>query len=79
MKQHLTVSEYQEIASRVRLMQELYWDIFRGMTGRFPKNGKTIRKLLRLDATITSLYYQMEYEFFQDYPEKELKDFGRKQ
>ena len=79
MKRRLTVDEYQEIASRIRLMQELYWDIFRGMTGRFPKNGEAIRKLIKMGDTITSLYYQVEDEFFQDYPEKELKDFGRKQ
>ena len=78
MKQYLTVEEYQEIANRIKLMQELYWDIFHGLTGRFPKNGKTIQRMLKLDKTISSLYYQVEDEFFRDYPEKELKDFGRK-
>ena len=78
MKQYLTVEEYQEIANRIKLMQELYWDIFHGLTGRFPKNGKTIQRMLKLDKTISSLYYQVEDEFFRDYPEKELKDFGSK-
>ena len=79
MKQHLTVDEYQEIANRIKLMQEVYRDIFHATSGRFPKNGQTIQKMLRMGDAIASLYYQVEYEFFHDYPEKGLKDFGRKQ
>ena len=77
MKKRLSADEYAIAAKQLRTMKDIYWDLFRTMNGRFPKNSKTTKKLLKLDDAITDLYYQTEDEFFKDFPEKELKDFGK--
>lgn len=65
----LSPDEYHEVAAKIRAMKDIYWDVFHDMTGRFPKNSRTIRKLLKLDDAITSLYYQAESEYFKDNPD----------
>ena len=77
MKTRLSPSEYNSVANDLKTMKDIYWEVFRAMTRRFPKNSRTIKKLLKLDRSLTELYYQTEDEFFKDYPEKELKDFGK--
>ena len=77
MKPRLSETEYNEVTGKLIEMRELYRETFKIMTGRFPKNGQAIRKLLTLGNVIDALYYQTEEEFFRDYPEKELRDFGK--
>lgn len=77
MKKRLSADEYSIAAKRLRTMKDIYWDLFHTMNGHFPKNSKTTKKLLKLDDAITDLYCQTEDEFFKDFPEKELKDFGK--
>ena len=76
--QRLSGEEYKNLAQEIKLMQEIYWDVFRAVRGRYPKNSKIMKKLLALDGALYELYYQMEQEFFKDYPDKELRDYGKR-
>ena len=73
----LSKEQYKSVADKLRTMQRIYWDTFHMVSGNFPKNGKAVRALLAIDKDITRLYYQMQEEFFKDYPEEELSDYGR--
>ena len=73
----LSKEQYKSVADKLRTMQRIYWDTFHMVSGNFPKNSKAVKALLAIDRDITRLYYQMQEEFFKDYPEEELHDYGR--
>lgn len=75
MKKRLSEAEYKEVAQYIRTMGECYWEAFRMTTGHFPKNGKTIRRLLALNRAWMEFDYAMEDEFFRDFPEKKLAEY----
>ena len=76
MKARLSVNEYNEIGEYLKTMTETYWEVFRLVTGHFPKNSKTIKNLLALDVALRKLSHQMEEEFFEDNPTLGLRDYG---
>lgn len=73
----LSKAQYGSVADKLRTMQRIYWDTFHMVSGNFPKSSKTVKSLLAIDRDITRLYCQMQDEFFKDYPEEELKYYGR--
>ena len=77
MKQRLSESEYLAVASEMRSLQDTYWRVFRMMTGHFPKSDKTIQDLIALNVAIMKLDYQLEHEFFKDFPDKNLRDYRK--
>ena len=77
MKERLSEDEYLVLAKEIKTMQDNYWRVFRMMTGHFPKNERTIQNLIALNVAIMKLDYQVEHEFFQDFPEKNLQDYRK--
>lgn len=77
MKTRLSESEYLAVASEMRSLQDTYWRVFRMMTGHFPKSDKTIQNLIALNVAIMKLDYQLEHEFFKDFPDKNLRDYRK--
>ena len=76
LKKRLSKEEYQTLAKKQRAMKDIYWEVFRIMTGCFPKNSKAIKKLLSVDNATSSLYYETELEFFRDFPDSGPPDFS---
>ena len=62
-KKRLSKDEYRELSRDINAMRDLYWKIFRQMTGRFPKNSKAIKSLLRTNVALMSLDFDVEAEF----------------
>lgn len=79
MKKRLSDYEYLALAREIRAMRDNYWRAFRIMTGHFPKNGRAIRRLLALNIALMNLDYQVETEFFKDFPDKKLSDYRFKE
>ena len=77
MKKRLSAEEYYEVAAKIKEMHDTYWQVFRMTTGHFPKNDRTIRNLLALNVALMKLDYQLEHEFFKDYPDKNLQDYRK--
>lgn len=77
MKERLSEDEYMVLANEIKTMQDNYWRVFRMMTGRFPKSERTIQNLIALNVALMKLDYQVEHEFFQDFPEKNLRDYRK--
>ena len=77
MKKRLSESEYLALADEICSLRDNYWRVFGMTTGHFPKNSETIRYLLSLDTAIMKLDYQLEDEFFKDFPDKKLNDYRR--
>jgi len=71
----LSKQEYATIAQNIKTMREIYWDTFLMINGKFPKNEKTMRSKWDLDRTLSRTYYQLEREFFKDYPEAKQSDY----
>ena len=63
MKKRLSKDEYNELSRDIKAIRDLYWKIFRQMTGRFPKNSKAIKSLLRTNLALMSLAFDVEAEF----------------
>ena len=61
-KKRLSKDEYRELSRDIKAMRELYWKIFRQMTGRFPKNSKAIKSLLRTNVALMSLETEIQNE-----------------
>ena len=77
MKKRLSAEEYHEIAADIRTMNDTYWRVFRMVTGHFPKSDRTIQNLIALNVAIMKLDYQLEHEFFKDFPDKNLQDYRK--
>ena len=77
MKERLSEDEYLVLAKELKTMQDNYWRVFRMMTGRFPKSERTIQNLIALNVALMKLDYQVEHEFFRDFPEKNLQDYRK--
>lgn len=77
MKTRLSAEEYREVASKIKIMQDTYWQVFRMVTGHFPKSDRTIQNLIALNVAIMKLDYQMEDEFFKDFPDMDLQDYRK--
>ena len=70
-KKRLSKDEYRELNRDIKAITELYWKIFRQMTGRFPKNSKAIKSLLRTNLALMSLDFDVGREFLNDFPNEE--------
>lgn len=77
MKERLSEDEYLVLANELKTMQNNYWRVFRIMTGRFPKSERTIQNLIALNVALMKLDYQVEDEFFKDFPDRELRDYRK--
>jgi hypothetical protein len=75
MKPRLSNKDYCILSQMLITSRELQSDMFQLVNGKFPKYSKTMRKLLKLENAISDLYFQLEDEFFRDYPE-EVQDYG---
>ena len=71
----LSKEQYATIAQNIKTMREIYWDTFLMINGKFPKNEKTMRSFWDLERGLSRAYYQMEHEFFRDYPEAKQSDY----
>ena len=71
----LSREQYATIANNIRTMREIYWDTFLMINGKFPKNDKTMRSMWDLERTLSRTYYQLEREFFRDFPEAKQSDY----
>ena len=78
MKDRLSEDQYMALAKEIKTMQDTYWRVFRMMTGHFPKSEKAIQYLIALNVAIMKLDYQVEHEFFRDFPDKNLQDYRRR-
>ena len=67
-KKRLSKDEYRELRRNIKSMQALYSTVFSQMTGRFPKNSKAIKSLLKTNEVLMSLDFDVEREFFNDFP-----------
>ena len=61
-KKRLSKDEYRELSRDINAMRDLYWKVFRQMTGRFPKNSKAIQSLLRTNVALMSLETEIQNE-----------------
>ena len=77
MKKRLSESEYLALANEIRSLRDNYSRVFNMVTGHFPKSDKTIQYLLSLNVAIMKLDYQLEDEFFKDFPDKKLSDYRK--
>lgn len=71
----LSREQYKKIANNIKIMREIYWDTFLIINGKFPKNDKTMRSMWDLERNLSRTYYQLEREFFKDYPEAKQSDY----
>ena len=71
----LSREQYATIANNIKTMREIYWDTFLMINGKFPKNEKTMRSMWDLERTLSRTYYQLEREFFRDFPEAKQSDY----
>ena len=71
----LSKEEYATIAENIKTMREIFWDTFLMIDGKFPKNDKTMRSMWDLERNLSRTYYQLEREFFKDYPEAKQSDY----
>ena len=71
----LSRAQYATIANNIKTMREIYWDTFLMINGKFPKNEKTMRSMWDLERTLSRTYYQLEREFFRDFPEAKQSDY----
>ena len=76
-KKRLSKDEYRKLNRDIKVITELYWKIFRQMTGRFPKNSKAIKSLLRVNLALMSLDFDVGREFLNDFPNEEVNDYGK--
>lgn len=76
MQPRLPKEDYCILAHMLVTSRELQNDMFDMVRGKFPKNSKAIRKLIKMESAISAAYYQLETEFFRDYPEEEEPDYG---
>ena len=74
-KMRLSKEEYAAIAEGLKTMREIFWDSFLVVNGKFPKNDKTMRSFWDLERSLSRTYYQMEREFFRDYPEARQSEY----
>ena len=77
MKTRLSAEEYHEVAAKIKTIHDTYWQVFRIVTGHFPKSDSTIQNLIALNVAIMKLDYQLEDEFFKDFPDKNLQDYRK--
>jgi hypothetical protein len=71
----LSREQYKKIANNIKTMREIYWDTFLIINGKFPKNEKTMRSMWDLERNLSRTYYQLEREFFKDFPEAKQSDY----
>ena len=76
MRPRLSNDDYCTLAKMLMTARDTHLDMFHIMNGNFPKYSRTMRKLLKLETAISELYFQLEDEFFRDYPEEE-NDYGK--
>jgi hypothetical protein len=74
-KVRLSKEQYATIAQNIKTMREIFWDSFLIVKGQFPKNDKTMRSFWDLERNLSRTYYQMEREFFRDYPDAKVSDY----
>lgn len=76
-KTRFSEAEYRETGKKIKAIHADCLDLFHLVNGHFPKNSATIRQALKVTELLSFLYYDVEHEYFKDFPEKELKDFGK--
>ena len=74
-KVRLSKEQYSTVAQNIKTMREIFWDTFMTVNGKFPKNEKTMRSFWDMERSLSRTFYQMEQEFFRDYPEARRSDY----
>ena len=76
-KTRFSKEEYLKLGRNIKTLRGEYRMVTKTMNGRFPKNSKAIKSMLKTDEALMRLYYDIETEFLHDYPESEVTEFGR--
>lgn len=73
----MSKDEYLAVARKIKAMIQDYNDLFGMIAGRIPKTSKTFNFLRSVGSALNKLYYQLETDFLNKFPDAEVNEYGK--